>query len=88
MTFVGVVFQDEVPAATRFLDELGRGSDNYLYVLDPGSRAAVEFGVFGVPETFFVDREGRIVHKIAGPVDAAGLNSAIAAILAGEDPSA
>ena len=88
VTFVGVVFQDEIPAATRFLDELGRGSDNYLYVLDPGSRAAVEFGVFGVPETFFVDREGRIVHKIAGPVDAAGLNSAITAILAGEDPSA
>jgi cytochrome c biogenesis protein CcmG/thiol:disulfide interchange protein DsbE len=84
--FVGVVFQDEVDAATSFLDELGRGT-NYLYVLDPGSRAAVEFGVFGVPETFFVDREGRIVHKIAGPVNSNSLNSAITAILAGEDPA-
>ena len=88
VTFVGVVFQDEVPAATRFLDELGRGSDDYLHVLDPGSRAAVEFGVFGVPETFFVDREGRIVHKIAGPVDGARLTAAITAILNGQDPSA
>ncbi len=85
--FVGVVFQDEVPAATRFLDELGWGGENYFHVLDPGSRAAVEFGVFGVPETFFVDREGRIVHKIAGPVDRGRLNSAITAILAGEDPA-
>jgi len=80
--FVGVVFQDSVEAANRFLDELGRG-DGYLYVLDPGSRAAVEFGVYGVPETFFVDREGRIVDKIAGPVDSAGLAAALDPILAG-----
>lgn len=84
--FVGVVFQDDVDAATRFLDELGWG-DDYLYVLDPGSRAAVEFGVFGVPETFFIDPEGRIVDKIAGPVDTARLTSAIEPILSGE-PSA
>ncbi len=84
--FMGVVFQDEISAATRFLDELGRG-DDYLYVLDPGSRAAVEFGVFGVPETFFIDPEGRIVHKIAGPVDTNRLVAAIDAILAGDDPA-
>ena len=80
--FVGIVFQDSVGAAGRFLDELGWG-DGYLYVLDPGSRAAVEFGVYGVPETFFVDREGRIVDKIAGPVDSAGLAAALDPILAG-----
>ncbi len=80
--FVGIVFQDSVGAANRFLDELGRGN-GYLYVLDPGSRAAVEFGVYGVPETFFVDREGRIVDKIAGPVDSASLAAALDPILAG-----
>jgi cytochrome c biogenesis protein CcmG/thiol:disulfide interchange protein DsbE len=84
--FVGVVFQDEIDDAERFLNELGRG-EGYLYVLDPGSRAAVEFGVFGVPETFFIDPEGRIVHKVAGPVDTLGLTSALDAILAGEAPS-
>jgi cytochrome c biogenesis protein CcmG/thiol:disulfide interchange protein DsbE len=84
--FVGVVFQDEVDDAERFLDELGWGED-YLYVLDPGSRAAVEFGVFGVPETFFIDPEGRIVHKVAGPVDSSTLSAALDAILAGETPS-
>ena len=80
--FVGIVFQDSVEAANAFLDELGRG-DGYLYVVDPGSRAAVEFGVYGVPETFFVDREGRIVDKIAGPVDPASLAAVLDAILAG-----
>jgi len=80
--FVEIVFQDSVDAANRFLDELGRG-EGYLYVLDPGSRAAVEFGVYGVPETFFVDREGRIVDKIAGPIDPAGLAAVLEAILAG-----
>jgi cytochrome c biogenesis protein CcmG/thiol:disulfide interchange protein DsbE len=84
--FVGVVFQDEVDDAERFLDELGWG-EGYLYVLDPGSRAAVEFGVFGVPETFFIDPDGRIVHKVAGPVDTVRLTTALDAILAGETPS-
>lgn len=83
--FVGVVYQDSESAAIRFLDELGRGT-NYRYLLDPGSRAAVDFGVFGVPETFFVDREGQIVHKIAGPVDTERLTAALDAILAGERP--
>jgi cytochrome c biogenesis protein CcmG/thiol:disulfide interchange protein DsbE len=80
--FVGVVFQDTVEAANLFLDQLGRG-EGYLYVVDPGSRAAVEFGVYGVPETFFVDAEGRIVDKIAGPVDFARLSAALDEILDG-----
>jgi len=84
--FVGVVFQDTEEAANRFLADLGYG-EGYEYVLDPGSRAAVEFGVFGVPETFFIDRDGYIVHKIAGPVDPASLTSALDAILAGRSPA-
>jgi cytochrome c biogenesis protein CcmG/thiol:disulfide interchange protein DsbE len=79
--FVGIVYQDSVEAAKRFLDELGWG-EGYLYVVDPGSRAVVEFGVYGVPETFFVDREGRIVEKIAGPVDGASLAAVLEAVLA------
>lgn len=81
--FIGVVFQDEPASAMRFLDELGWGV-GYEYVLDPGSRAAVEFGVFGVPETFFLNREGLLVDKIAGPVTTASLTETIDAILAGE----
>lgn len=85
--FVGVVFQDTEAAADRFLRDLGYG-EGYEYVLDPGSRAAVEFGVFGVPETFFIDEAGYIVDKIAGPVDPASLTAALDAILAGRSPEA
>ncbi len=79
--FVGVVYQDRPGNAIAFLDELGRGYDS---VVDARSRAAIEFGVFGIPETFFVDRDGTVVGKFSGPTDAAGLTQTIEAILAGE----
>jgi cytochrome c biogenesis protein CcmG/thiol:disulfide interchange protein DsbE len=79
--FVGISYQDRPEDAIRFLDEFGRG---YTYTRDDGSRAALEFGVFGVPETFFVDRDGIVVGKIAGAADAALLSSTLDRILVGE----
>ena len=67
----------------RFLEELGRG-DPYTYGVDEGSRVAVEFGVLGLPETFFIDREGIIRGKVSGPVSAALLSRTIEAIALGE----
>jgi cytochrome c biogenesis protein CcmG/thiol:disulfide interchange protein DsbE len=81
--FVGIVHQDSPAAARGFLDELGWGGDDYLYLLDPDSRAAVEFGVFGVPETFFVDRDGVIAAKISGPVTDASLAGTIDRLISG-----
>jgi cytochrome c biogenesis protein CcmG/thiol:disulfide interchange protein DsbE len=78
--FVGIVYQDTTEAATAFLDELGWG-DGYLYVQDPGSRAIVEFGVFGVPETYVVDAEGIIRAKFYGAVDRNDLIPALDDIL-------
>ena len=63
--FVGVDFQDNRTDAIAFLDELGRGQ-GYVYLADPGSRAAIEYGVYGIPETFFIDPDGIVVAKIAG----------------------
>lgn len=85
---VGVNYQDSPASASAFLDELGRGGDNYPYVTDPGSRAALDFGLFGVPETFVLDRSGVIAAKIAGPVSAPLLGGTIEAVLAGERPGA
>lgn len=85
VTFVGIVYQDNPIAAMRFLDELGWG-DNYEYVFDPGSRVAISFGVFGVPETFFIDPEGVVVGKITGESNATLLGTALDQILAGEQP--
>ena len=81
--FVGIVYQDTTEAASQFLDALGWGTD-YLYVQDPGSRAIVEFGVFGVPETYFVDADGIIVHKEYGAVDRDDLIPMLDEILAGD----
>jgi cytochrome c biogenesis protein CcmG/thiol:disulfide interchange protein DsbE len=63
--FLGVVYQDKADAVKSFLNELGRPYD---VATDPGSRAAIDFGMFGVPETFFIDKSGRVAGKVAGPV--------------------
>ncbi len=84
--FVGIAFQNRDAQAIGFLDELGRGA-TFRYVQDPGSRAAIEFGVFGIPETIFI-RDGVIVGKLIGETDALTLSGAIEQILAGEDVGA
>ena len=83
--FVGVVYQDTPQAARGFLEELGRGQ-GYLYVTDQGSRAAIDFGVFGIPETFFVDRRGTVVAKITGKSSFPMLADTLDQILAGKTP--
>lgn len=85
VAFVGVNFQDQRASAVAFLDELGRG-DGYRYVTDPGSRAAVEFGVYGVPETYVIDRTGTIVAKITGESNSRLLAEVLDAVLAGREP--
>lgn len=84
--FVGVVYQDRAASARAFLDELGRGQ-GYLYLADPGSRMAIDFGVFGIPETFFIDPQGRIVAKITGPSNLPLLSETLDAVLAGRQPN-
>lgn len=82
---VQVAFQDEVADANRFLDELGR-SEATTYLDDPAGRAAIAFGVFGVPETYFIDQGGVVVGKIQGESDALLVGQTIDAIRRGEDP--
>lgn len=86
VVFVGIDYQDSQQSARAFLDELGRGGDNYRYAIDPGSRAALDFGLFGVPETFVLDPSGVIAAKITGPSSAPLLSGTIDAVLAGGRP--
>ena len=80
--FLGIAFQDSPTRAIAFLDELGRGATTD-YVADPGSLAAIEFGIFGVPETIFI-QDGVIVGKLLGESDALALSGALEQILSGE----
>lgn len=62
----GLNYKDERANAIGFLDELG---DPYVRIgADRNGRAGIEWGVYGVPETFVIDGEGRIVHKHVGPI--------------------
>jgi len=87
VTFVQVAYEDAPDDTARFLEELG-SSPTTRYATDPGSRAAIGFGIRGVPETFFIDAEGVVRGKIQGASDAVLLGSTIDAILAGETTGA
>src|SRR3546814_1807269 len=62
----GINHRDRPQDAAKWLDDLG---DPYTRTgADLNGRVSIEWGVYGVPETFVIDREGRIVFKQVGPV--------------------
>lgn len=81
--FIGVNFQDKREDAIRFLDEMGRAYDN---VTDEGSRVGIEYGVYGIPETFFIDPNGVVTAKIVGESNVALLSTTLDTMLRGEIP--
>jgi cytochrome c biogenesis protein CcmG/thiol:disulfide interchange protein DsbE len=85
VVIVEIAYQDEAETALAFLDEFGR-SESAVYLADPGGRAAIAYGVFGIPETFFVAADGTVVGKAIGATDALTLGTTIDAVLAGERP--
>ena len=63
---IGINYKDSPDNARRFL---GRYGNPFASVgVDGNGRAAIEWGVYGVPETFIVGREGKIVYKLVGPI--------------------
>jgi cytochrome c biogenesis protein CcmG/thiol:disulfide interchange protein DsbE len=63
---VGVNYKDAAANARRFL---GRYGNPFAAVgADTTGRAAIEWGVYGMPETFIVDAEGRVAYKHVGPI--------------------
>jgi len=64
--FVGVIYDDSEEQVTSFLARQGA---SYPSLMDPGAKTAIAFGVFGVPETYFIDAEGKIAAKQIGPLD-------------------
>jgi cytochrome c biogenesis protein CcmG, thiol:disulfide interchange protein DsbE len=77
---LGINYKDRTEDAARWLKELGNpyaaiGHD------EPG-RVSIDWGVYGVPETFVVDREGRIRFKQVGPITPAVLQDTILPLIA------
>lgn len=65
--FLGVVFQDDEGRIKDFLQQRGWA---YPTLVDQAGKTAIAYGVGGVPETFFLDKNGTIVAKFAGPMSA------------------
>lgn len=64
---VGFNWKDDRQDALRWLDRFGDAWS--IHVTDYEGNAAIDWGVYGAPETFLVDADGIIRHKIIGPVD-------------------
>lgn len=82
--FVGLNVQDDPDDALAMLDEMGHNP--YPSVVDRDGRFAIDWGVFGVPETFLVDREGVVRTKQTGPVTEQWLLDGVGALLAADHP--
>ena len=65
VVLVGINYKDKTANALRFLDELG---NPFAAVgIDPNGKAAIDWGVYGVPETYLVAPDGEILFKQIGP---------------------
>lgn len=66
LRIVGINYKDQPENARRFL---GRYGNPFSAVgIDPNGRASIEWGVYGVPETFIVAPDSRIAFKLVGPI--------------------
>ncbi|MDW9842088.1 DsbE family thiol:disulfide interchange protein [Sinorhizobium meliloti WSM1022] len=85
LNVVGINYKDRNENALRFLGELGNPFS--AIGVDPNGKAAIDWGVYGIPESFLVAADGTILYKRAGPFDEKslreGLMPAIEKALAG-----
>ena len=72
---VGVDYKDKPEAGNAFLAELGDPYDRIGF--DHAGRTAIDWGVYGVPETFVIDGQGRVVARYAGPLTAGPMENVI-----------
>jgi cytochrome c biogenesis protein CcmG/thiol:disulfide interchange protein DsbE len=84
VVFVGVLFEDTVGEGLVFADEF---ETDWPLVHDPGSRTAIAYGVFGVPETFVIAPDGTVAAKRVGPVDYTWLTTEIEGALRAPEPA-
>ena len=78
LAMVGVLYQDDPDDARAFLARYG--STGYDHVVDEGGRLAIDFGVTGPPESYFVDATGIVRAKQFGPLNEALMDERLAAV--------
>ena len=81
VVLVGINYKDKTPNALRFLGALG---NPYAAVsIDPNGAASIDWGVYGIPETYILDRTGTIIHKHVGPISPRVLKEKLLPIING-----
>ena len=75
LQMVGINYKDGPDNARRFLGRYGNPFG--IVGVDGNGRASIEWGVYGVPETFVVGREGTILYKLVGPVTPDNINAVL-----------
>jgi cytochrome c biogenesis protein CcmG, thiol:disulfide interchange protein DsbE len=78
--FLGVVYNDQPPAIRTYIRQLG--GQSYPALMDEGQRVAIDYGLVGVPETFFIAPDGKVRRKVFSAVDENILVTEIEAMLA------
>ncbi len=72
---VGLDYKDTRPEALQWLE---KGGNPYVAVaVDADGRVGIDYGVYGVPETYVIDKSGLIAYKQTGPLNARNLNETI-----------
>jgi cytochrome c biogenesis protein CcmG/thiol:disulfide interchange protein DsbE len=72
---VGINYKDPTDNARRFLNRYG---NPFVAVgVDASGRTSIDWGVYGVPETYLIGRDGTIAYKLVGPVTAENLDGAL-----------
>lgn len=76
---IGIAYKNKKEDALAFLEE--EGSPYQRVVSDESGRAAIEFGLYGVPETYLIDASGKILFRQAGPLDPDTIQSQLLPLL-------
>ena len=66
LPIIGLNYKDKDGPASEWL--INMGNPYQLSVIDAGGQVGINYGVYGVPESFLIDQKGTIVHKFIGPL--------------------
>ena len=82
--FYGVLYNDRESLGLDWIKEMG--GQAYPSLLDPRTRTAIDYGLYGVPETFLVTGDGRVVYKHIGPISERFLSQKLDSLLRAAAP--
>jgi cytochrome c biogenesis protein CcmG/thiol:disulfide interchange protein DsbE len=82
LAIVGIVFRDNSEAARGFMARMGA---TWPAAMDPGEETAERYGIYGPPETFFIDASGVVVARQIGPLSGEDLDRHLSALLTKEN---